>query len=377
MNLDLSQIPSPCYVLEEKLLEQNMEILARVQRESGAKIICALKGFAMFSTFDAVRKYLPGCTASSLHEARLAFEEFGKEVHLCAPAYRDDEFNELTKYCGHITFNTLTQWRRFREKAISSGISCAVRINPEYSEVETALYNPCIPGSRLGITRDELGKELPEGIEGLHFHTLCEQNADALERTLKAVEEKFGDLLPSLKWFNMGGGHHITREDYDVDGLIRILKKFREKYDLEVVLEPGEAVGWQTGYLVSSVLDIMNSGGIQVAVLDTSFTAHMPDCLEMPYKPKIYGATDAQEGKPTYRMGGVSCLAGDQMGDYSFTEPLKIGDKIVFDDMIHYTMVKTTTFNGVNLPSIGIQRKNGTFKLVKSFGYEDYKSRLS
>ncbi|MEM6299909.1 MAG: carboxynorspermidine decarboxylase [Bacteroidota bacterium] len=375
--VDWSAIPSPCYVLEENRLRENLERLAYVQLEADCKIICALKGYAMWSTFPILREYLPGSTASSLHEARLAAEEFGGEVHAYATLYFEDEFEEMTKYCNHLTFNSLSQWEKFKA-AMPEGCSSGLRINPEYSEVEVDLYNPTMPGTRFGITADKL-PELPEGIEGLHFHTLCEQNSDALARTLAIVEEKFGHLLPKLKWFNMGGGHHITREDYDVDLLIQLLRDFKAKYDLEIILEPGEAVGLNTGYLVSRVEDIFDSGGVQVAMLDVSFTAHMPDCLEMPYKPKIFGATDAKEGFPTYRFGGTTCLSGDfmGMGDYSFERELKVGDQIIFDDMIHYTMVKTSNFNGVKHPSIGIWQADGTFRLVKSFGYEMYRDRLS
>ncbi len=373
--VEWSAIPSPCYVLEEKRLRENLERLAYVQRESDCKIICALKGYAMWSTFPILREYLPGSTASSLHEGRLAAEEFGGEVHAYATLYFEEEFAEMTKYCNHLTFNSLSQWEKFKA-LMPEGCSPGLRINPEYSEVEVDLYNPTLPGTRFGMTADKL-PELPEGIEGLHFHTLCEQNSDALARTLAIVEEKFGHLLPSLKWFNMGGGHHITREDYDVDLLVRLLRDFKAKYDLEIILEPGEAVGLNTGYLVSRVEDILDSGGIQVAMLDVSFTAHTPDCLEMPYKPKIFGATDAREGYSTYRFGGTTCLSGDFMGDYSFDRELKVGDQIIFDDMIHYTMVKTSNFNGVKHPSIGIWQADGTFRLVKSFGYEMYRDRLS
>lgn len=380
MAIDFNKIPSPCYVLEERLLRRNMEILDRVQQETGATILVALKGFAMFSAFPLIKEYLKTCTASSLNEARLCYEEYGEEAHLCAPAYLEEEFDELMTYSSHITFNSLNQWERFKDKVTSSkkDISCAIRINPEYSEVKIDLYNPCIPGSRLGITADKLGDTLPEGIEGLHFHTLCEDSAETLENTLKHVEQKFGHLLKQAKWLNMGGGHHITRKDYNVDLLIKLINNIQDKYNIEVILEPGEAIGWQTGYLVSSVQDILDSKGVQVAILDVSFSAHMPDCLEMPYKPKILCASsEPEDGKPTYRMGGMTCLAGDFMSDYSFDAELKIGDKIIFDDMIHYTMVKTTTFNGVGLPSIGIWTEEDDFKLVRKFGYEDYRDRLS
>jgi carboxynorspermidine decarboxylase len=370
-------IPSPCYVLEEKLLIANLELLKRVQKEAGIEIICALKGFSFYHEFPLVKQYLAGATASSLNEARLAFEEMGVRPHVYSPAYVESEWDELASYAGHITFNSLNQYYQFRDRAHAAGISCGLRINPEYAEVETDMYNPCVAGSRLGIRRTDLS-ELPTGIEGLHSHTLCENDSFVLERTLKVIEEKFGDLLPRLKWLNLGGGHLITRADYDVEHLILLLKGFRQKYpNLQIILEPGSAVGWQTGFLKSSVLDIVSSAGIMVAILDVSFAAHMPDTLEMPYKPRIRGAnSEPEKGKPTYRFGGMTCLAGDFYGDYSFEEELQIGDEIILEDMIHYTMVKTTTFNGVNLPSIGKLDKEEQFHLLKSFGYESFKDRL-
>lgn len=370
-------IPSPCYVLEENLLISNLELLERVQKEAGIEIICALKGFSFYHEFPLVKQYLAGATASSLHEARLAFEEMGVKPHVYSPAYLESEWAELSSYAGHITFNSLNQYHQYKVRALAAGISCGLRINPEYAEVDTDMYNPCIAGSRLGIRRSDLGI-LPEGIEGLHSHTLCENDSYVLERTLAVIEEKFGDLLPSLKWLNLGGGHLITRADYDVDHLIGLLKGFRSKYpNLQIILEPGSAVGWQTGFLKSTVLDIVESAGITVAILDVSFAAHMPDTLEMPYKPRIRGANSKPEkGKPTYRFGGMTCLAGDFYGDYSFEQALQIGDEIILEDMIHYTMVKTTTFNGVNLPSIGKIDTAGKFQLFKSFGYESFKDRL-
>ena len=370
-------IPSPCYVLEENLLISNLELLKRVQKEAGIEIICALKGFSFYHEFPLVKQYLAGATASSLHEARLAFEEMGVKPHVYSPAYLESEWAELSSYAGHITFNSLNQYRQYKERALAAGISCGLRINPEYAEVDTDMYNPCIAGSRLGIRRSDLGI-LPEGIEGLHSHTLCENDSFVLERTLAVIEEKFRDLLPSLKWLNLGGGHLITRADYDVDHLIGLLIGFRSKYpNLQIILEPGSAVGWQTGFLKSTVLDIVESAGITVAILDVSFAAHMPDTLEMPYKPRIRGAnSEPEKGKPTYRFGGMTCLAGDFYGDYSFDKPLSIGDEIILEDMIHYTMVKTTTFNGVNLPCIGKIDTAGNFQLFKSFGYESFKDRL-
>lgn len=376
--IDFSKIPSPCYVIEDRLLRKNLELLKKVKDEAGIEIICALKGFSMYSTFPLVREYLSGATSSSLNEARLCFEEMKTKAHVYAPAYLEREYEELMSYSSHITFNSLNQFNQFGARAIANGISCGLRINPQYSEVETDMYNPCIAGSRLGITRNQLGDTLPEGIEGLHSHTLCENDSYTLERTLNAIEERFSGLLKQAKWLNLGGGHLITRADYNPEHLIALLKNFKTKYpNLKVILEPGSAVGWRTGYLTSTVLDIIDSQGIDVAILDVSFAAHMPDTLEMPYKPKILGAhQEPVTGKPTYRFGGMTCLAGDFYGDYSFDEPLKIGDSIVFDDMIHYTMVKTTTFNGVPLPSIGIWRENESFELVKTFGYETFKDRL-
>jgi carboxynorspermidine decarboxylase len=330
-----------------------------------------------------VGEYLSGATASSYNEAKLIYDEMGKEAHTYCPVVSSNQFEDTLLYSSHFTFNSLSEWTRYKEraKAFPKPVSFGLRINPEYSEVDTDLYNPAIAGSRLGITIDQFEEKLPEGIEGLHFHVLCENDSYVLERTLVEVEKRFSHLIKQCKWFNMGGGHHITREGYDVAHLIQLLKDFKSRYPnlQEVILEPGEAVGWQTGFLVSTVQDVINSKGIQVAMLDVSFTCHMPDCLEMPYKPKILNATDGVEGKPTYRMGGNSCLAGDfmGMGDYSFDEPLEPGDQIVFDDMIHYTMVKTSFFNGVNHPSIGIWTEEDEFVMVRQFTHEDYKNKLS
>ncbi|MFY9159411.1 carboxynorspermidine decarboxylase [Aquirufa ecclesiirivi] len=371
-------IPSPCFVLEENLLLNNLRLLQRVQQEAGIEIICALKGFSFYHEFPLVRQYLAGATASSLHEARLAYEEMQVKCHVYSPAYLEKEFEELASYTSHLSFNSLNQYQQYYQRAAQQGISCGIRINPEYAEVETDMYNPCVPGSRLGIRRSDIGETLPEGIEGLHSHTLCENDSFVLERTLAVIDEKFGDLLPKIKWLNLGGGHLITREDYQVDHLISVLTRFKAKYtNLSIILEPGSAVGWQTGFLKSTVLDIVHSAGINVAILDVSFAAHMPDTLEMPYKPRIrFADSEPVAGKPTYRFGGMTCLAGDYYGDYSFDEPLQIGDEIILEDMIHYTMVKTTTFNGVNLPSIGKLDRNQNFVLFKSFGYESFKDRL-
>ncbi|GIV43184.1 MAG: carboxynorspermidine decarboxylase [Bacteroidia bacterium] len=379
LDFDITQIPTPCFVLDEKLLINNLEKLNYVQKEAGVKILCALKGFAMWSTFPLLRKYLSGATASSFHEAMLCYEEMQSLAHLCCPLYTDVDYDKMLEISSHITFNSLTQYERYHAKALEKGLKLAIRINPEYSDAPAALYNPCIPGSRLGVTRDKFGNQLPKEVTGLHFHSLCESDSYALENTLKAIITKFDDLLKQVQWFNMGGGHHITRKDYDIQHLIKVLKEFKARYPniKEIFLEPGEAVGWQTGYLVSKIYDILENQGIYILMVDTSISAHMPDCIEMPYKPIILGATDYIHGTKRYRIGGMTCLAGDYVGDYSFAEEPQIGDYIVFNDMIHYTMVKTTTFNGINLPHIGIVRQDRSFHLVKSFGYQDYKSRLS
>ncbi|MEZ0607164.1 carboxynorspermidine decarboxylase [Fibrella sp. WM1] len=375
-------VPSPAFVLDEAKLRANLELIDRVQREAGVTIILALKGFSMFSAFPLVREYLSGATASSLNEIKLVNDYMGVKAHTYVPAYRDDEFDEILARSSHITFNSWSQWEKFagkvKEIQDSPPPSFGIRVNPQYSEVATDMYNPCVPGSRLGVTRDKLPDQLPDGLEGLHFHTLCENDSYTLERTLAALEERFGDLLRQAKWVNMGGGHLMTREGYDTNHLTGLLKAFREKYNVDVLMEPGSAIAWQTGVLVSTVLDVFDSQGIEVAVLDTSFAAHMPDTLEMPYKPRIRGAyQEPVAGKPTYRLGGMTCLAGDFMGDYSFDAPLQVGDRLVFEDMIHYTMVKTTTFNGVNLPAIVIHKEDGSLQVVREYGYDSFKDRLS
>ncbi|MCL4408994.1 MAG: carboxynorspermidine decarboxylase [Firmicutes bacterium] len=369
-------IPSPCYVLNESKLIGNLELMERVQKESGAHIILALKGFSMWSSFPVVRKYLKGCTASSAWEAELAADTFGREVHAYSPAYKDYDIEVILKHCNHISFNSLTQWQRYREQCVAAGISMGLRINPEHREAETELYDPSAPGSRLGVPAAQLEGVDLTGIEGFHVHNLCECDSFALERTLAAVEERFAKYLPQLKWLNLGGGHLMTRKGYDVDHLIAQLKRLRETYDIEVILEPGSAVAWQTGPLVSEVVDIVENHG-KIAILDISATAHMPDVLEMPYRPAITDAADAGVKPFTYRLGGNSCLAGDVIGEYSFDHELNPGDRVIFEDMIHYTMVKTSFFNGVEHPSIGILRSNGEFELVRKFGYEDFKARLS
>lgn len=376
--IDYSKIPSPCYVIDETEFRKNLELIKSVKDRAGVEIILAFKAFALWSVFPIVREYIPFSTASSLSEARLAYEEMGSSAHTYGPAYTDKEFPEIVKCSSHITFNSLTQFERLYPQTQFFNVSCGLRINPEFSDVETDLYNPCAPGSRLGIVAEILGDKLPDGIEGLHFHTLCESNSFDLERTLQVVEEKFGRFFGQIKWLNMGGGHLMTKEGYDIEHLIKLLQNFKAKYPhLQLILEPGSAFAWKTGVLVSSVIDIVENKGIKTAMLDVSFSCHMPDCLEMPYKPAIIGASDVKAGKPTYRMGGNSCLSGDFFGSWSFDKELNIGDKIVFDDMIHYTMVKTTMFNGVSHPSIGIWTQDQKFKLIREFGYEDYKNRMS
>ncbi|MDR0518240.1 MAG: carboxynorspermidine decarboxylase [Fibromonadaceae bacterium] len=374
--IDYSVIPTPCYVLEESRLLRNLELLNKVQKEGNAKVICALKGFSFWKTFPLVRKYLSGATASSLNEALLASKEMGKEVHVCAPAYRTDEIGQILSHASHITFNSFSQWNLFKKETLKKKVSAGIRINPEVSTIDVDLYNPTGRYSRLGVTKKEFKPELLDGIEGLHFHALCEQNADALDTVLRRVEATFGEWIPKMKWVNFGGGHHITRADYDIEKLISILNKFHEKHPgVKVILEPGEAVGWQTGELVSSVLDIVHNE-IDIAVLDISASAHMPDCLEMPYRPMVLESEMPGVKRHTYRLAGNSCLAGDIAGDYSFEKPLNVGSKIAFMDMIHYTMVKTTFFNGVKHPSIGIW-KNGKFCLVKEFSYKSFRDKLS
>ena len=377
------RLKTPCYICEEELLENNLKLLDYVQQESGAKIILALKGFAMWSTFPLVSKYLKGCTASGLHEALLAREKFvsensDAEVHTYSPAYKDEDIDEIAKVSDHIVFNSPNQLFKYskRVKSINPNVSLSLRINPEVSSSPKDIYNPCGIYSRLGTTLENFDEEVLSYVDGLNFHALCEQNIDALEEVLEVFEKNFSAYFKGLKYINFGGGHHITKKGYDVEKLIRIVKEFRAKYDVEVYLEPGEAVGWETGVLVSRVLDIVHNG-MDIAILDTSAEAHMPDTLAMPYRAEVRDAGVAGEKKYTYRFGGNTCLAGDIMGDYSFDEPLQIGDKVIFEDQIHYTFVKSTTFNGIQLPSLIIQRKDGTLDVVKEFGYENYKNRLS
>jgi carboxynorspermidine decarboxylase len=374
-------------VLHESLLKKNLELLKHVRQTAGIEIILAFKGFSMWSTFDLVRQYLDGATASSLNEARLCFEEMKTPSHTYMAAYIPNEFDEIMQISSHITFNSVSQYAFYIDRVKNfkaHHISVGIRVNPEYSEVETALYNPCAVGSRLGEmveNFDIFNGEMPEGLEGLHFHALCESTSYELEKVLINFEERFGNWLPKLKWVNMGGGHLMTREDYDIEHLVKVLKNFKAKYpNLTVILEPGSAIAWRTGDLVATVLDIVNSRGIKTIMLDVSFTAHMPDTLEMPYRPRIVGAHDPSETTPPsmlFRIGGMSCLSGDYMEAYAFENEPKIGDLIVFEDMIHYTMVKTTTFNGVGHPDISILKPNGKYKIVRRFGYKDFKNRLS
>ncbi len=376
--IDFSSIPSPCYVCEEALLEKNLELLDYVQQQSGAKIILALKGFAMHSTFPLVQKYLKGCTASGLHEALLAHEKFDGEVHTYSPAYKEEDIKEIARISDHIVFNSPSQLFRFKDlvREINPDVELSLRINPEVSSSPQDIYNPCGIYSRLGTTLANFDEAVLPHLDGLNFHALCEQNVDALEEVLLAFEKNFSEYFATLKYINFGGGHHITKEGYDVEKLIRIIKEFKAKYNVEVYLEPGEAVGWQTGFLLSTVLDTFHNG-MDLAILDTSAEAHMPDTLAMPYRADVRGSGEEGEKKYTYRLGGNTCLAGDIMGDYSFDTPLDVGDKIIFEDQIHYTFVKNTTFNGIKLPSLAILRKDGTLDVIKEFGYDEYKNRLS
>lgn len=371
--------PSPAYVVDLGRLRHNLAILDDVQQRSGAKILLALKAFSMWSVFPLVRQTLQGVCASSPWEARLGREEFGREVHSFAAAFKESDVAELLKISNHLVFNSFGQLERFRplwEKE-QGRVSVGLRVNPEHSEGHTEMYDPCAFNSRLGIHRREFDGRSLNGVEGLHFHTLCEQLFEPLERTAKVFEEKFGGFLPGMKWLNFGGGHHITRDGYDIDELVELVKYFKEKYDLEVYLEPGEAVAIGTGILVAEVLDIVNNG-MDIAILDVSATCHMPDILEMPYRPGIKGGFNPGEKPYTYRLGGASCLAGDVIGDWSFEQPLHPGDRLAFEDMSHYTMVKTTTFNGIQHPHIcTYEPDTGELKTVRSFGYEDFKQRLS
>ncbi|KHF41704.1 carboxynorspermidine decarboxylase [Halalkalibacter okhensis] len=371
------ELPTPCYVVDESLLEKNLKTLNGVMERTGAKVILAQKAFSMSTMYPLIGKYLSGTAASGLYEARLGHEELGKENHVFAPAYRDDEIDEIISYCDHIIFNSFSQLEKFKDKVLLAGKKVGLRINPECStQVGHAIYDPCSPGSRFGVTLENFRPELLEGVSGFHFHTLCEQNSDDLATTLNAVEDKFGQWLSQLEWINFGGGHHITREDYDISLLEECIKRMQTKYDLEVYLEPGEAIALNAGYLVTTVLDTMQNG-MEIAILDTSATCHMPDVLEMPYRPPLFGSGEKGEKPFTYRLGGQTCLAGDVIGEYSFDEPLQNGDRLVFGDMAIYTMVKNTTFNGMPLPAIALKDTDGDYRIVREFGYEDFKVRLA
>ncbi|MDR3250293.1 MAG: carboxynorspermidine decarboxylase [Tannerella sp.] len=372
-----NNIPSPCYVIEESPLRRNLALIKSVAESAEIEIILAFKAFALWKTFPLFREYGFRSTASSVNEARLALEEMGSLAHTYSPAYTEENFPVFMRYSSHITFNSLSQFDRFYPSVRSAGnnISCGLRINPEYSVVATDLYNPCSPGSRMGIVESLLGDSLPDGVEGLHFHTLCESSSYDLEKTLAVVEQRFGRFLRQIKWLNMGGGHLMTNKGYDTEHLITLLKSFKAKYpSLKVLLEPGSAFTWQTGYLLTTVVDIVENRGVRTAIIDASFSCHLPDCLEMPYKPVIRGAKSNKEN--VYRIGGCSCLSGDFMGDWSFERPLRIGDKIIFEDMIHYTTVKTTMFNGIPHPSIAFISEDGALEILRTYTYEDYKNRM-
>lgn len=373
---DLLRAPTPCYVVDESLLIKNLEILQTVAEQADCKILLAQKAFSMFSVYPLIGNYLAGTTASGFFEAKLGHEEMGGETHIFSSAYGARDFDEILRICDHITFNSFSQWQKYREQSLASGKSFGIRINPEHSTQAHGIYDPCARGSRLGVTPAHFRPDLLAGIEGLHFHTLCEQNSDALIETISAVEEKFGAFLPQMKWVNFGGGHHITRQDYDIDGLIRCIRTFKQKYGVEVYLEPGEAVALNAGFLVAEVLDLVEND-MSIALLDTSPSCHMPDVIEMPYRPPLYGSGQANEKAHTYRLAGATCLAGDIIGDYSFDRQLNIGDKLIFCDMAIYSMVKNNTFNGICLPSIAVRKQNGTIEIIKKFSYADFKQRLS
>jgi carboxynorspermidine decarboxylase len=367
-------IKTPVYVVDEGLIEKNLKILKSVSDRAGCKILLAQKAFSMFRLYPLIGRYLHGTAASGLYEAKLSYEEMGKENHVFSTAYIEEEFDEILEICDHIIFNSMSQWEKYKEKALKSNKKFGIRINPRFSTQSRGIYDPCGKGSRLGVIKDRF--YLPKGISGLHFHTLCEQDSKDLAATLNAVEEQFGKYFYDLEWVNFGGGHHITREGYDIDLLVKLIVDFKKKYNTEVYLEQGEAIALNAGFLVSTVLDITENE-IKTAILDTSAACHMPDVLEMPYRPKVIGAFDPYEKPYTYRFGGLTCLAGDIIGDYSFEKELKIGDRVIFCDMAIYTMVKNNTFNGVKLPDIASIDSEGNYKVVKRFGYEDFKERLS
>ena len=382
---NLNKIPNPCYVMEEQLLRRNLELIKSVAERADIEVILAFKAFALWKSFGIFREYISHTTASSLYEARLALEEFGSRAHTYSPAYTEEEFPDIMRCSSHITFNSLSQYERFYPYVRENGngeVSCGLRVNPEYSEIETLLYNPCAPGSRFGILASALPERLPEGIEGFHIHCHCESGADEFERTLKHIEEKFAGWFGQLKWINFGGGHLMTRKDYDVERLVGMMQEFRARYPwLKVILEPGSAFAWQTGPLVAKVVDVVENSSVKTAILNVSFTCHMPDCLEMPYHPAVLGAEtlencDDVTDSCTYRLGGNSCLSGDYMGYWKFKSPLKTGDDIVFLDMIHYTTVKTNMFNGINHPSILFRRTDGKVDVLRQYTYEDYRDRM-
>lgn len=377
-NKNIRKLPSPCWLLEETLLKKNLECLQDIKAKTGAKILLALKGYALWKSFPLLQPYLDGCCASGLHEAKLADETFGKEVHTYSPAFKEEEIDEIAKISHHLVFNSPSQYKRFasQAKAINPTLSLGLRINPEYSQSPKEIYNPCGVYSRLGTTFENMDETLLEHCDGLHFHALCEQDSAALENVLKNFEEKFSATIAQMKWINFGGGHHITRKGYDTQKLIGLINNFKSKYDVEVYLEPGEAIGWETGVLISTVLDIVDNG-MKIAILDTSAEAHMPDTIIMPYRAEVRGASKAGGKAYTYRLAGNTCLAGDIMGDYSFDVPLNIGDKVFFEDQMHYTMVKASTFNGVQLPAIAMKKEDGSIEILREFGYEDFKERLS
>jgi carboxynorspermidine decarboxylase len=377
MPIDFDQIQTPCYVIDEDALRNNLNVIQQVKEAADVDILLAFKSFSAWGVFPIFKEYGFGAAASSLNEAHLAYEELGVKAHTYAPAYEDKYIADILKYSSHISFNSLNQFRTYGKIASKNGVSIGLRVNPEFSDSPYDIYNPCKPGSRFGITAEQLGDAVPQGVEGLHFHTLFEADSFALEKALAVFLKKFGKFLPQLKWVNMGGGHLMTKKGYDIHHMVQTLTDFKERYDVKIIVEPGSAFTYQTGYLVSTILDIVENQGIKTALLDVSFTCHMPDCLEMPYKPVIVGAIDERVDKPTYRMGGISCLAGDFMGNWSFDKALKPGDKIIFDDMIHYTMVKTTMFNGVRHPSIGMWGEKSGFRLIRAFSHEDYKNRVS
>ena len=376
VNFDTSGLPTPCYIIDEARLIHNLEILKGVQDRTGAKILLAQKAFSCYHVYPLIAQYISGTACSGLFEAKLGYEEMGKENHVFSAAYRESEIDEIISCCGHIIFNSFSQLDRYRDRVLAAGKKIGLRINPEYSTQEGhEIYDPCSPVSRLGITRRNFRENDLDGVSGLHFHTLCEQNSDDLESTLNAIEEKFGDILPKMEWINFGGGHHITRDDYDIPRLERCIKRMQEKYGLEVFLEPGEAVALNAGWLVTEVLDLTEND-MPIAILDTSAACHMPDVLEMPYRPPLVDSGRAWEKEFTYRLGSQTCLAGDSIGEYSFDKPLNIGDRLVFGDMAIYSMVKNNTFNGMPLPEIILMKKDGTFQQLRKFGYSDFRERL-